>query len=584
MTSVDPSPPSASRSGRWWTVFLSVIPWLTAVVFLLPVVVGLLGTWLPAWGYFPALGENTLSLTAWRQWAAYPGVETAVRNTLISGLGASLFALGLLLLILTGLYPSRLFQWIEKALSPILSVPHAAFAIGLGFLIAPSGWLLRMTHGLTGAFENPPLFISFQDPLGLSLAFTLALKELPFLLFMSLAVLPSLKIHKTLWLMRGMSFSRRATWLWILWPQLYRQIKLPFFAVIAYSLTVVDIALIGGPTTPPTLAVMVTRMFNDPDLSLRLAGAAGATALFAIVMLVLTLVHFSEYPLRVLRNRQLRRGRRLRSHRSPETPVAAIMVSLTGLVYLLGFSVTVLWSLTHRWQYPDWLPSSLSLRSWSRVTERIDDPFWYTLLLASLASLTAIVLVILALENEVRLKQQNRPVNTRRVLWLLYLPLLIPQVAFIFGFQVSLISLRWDGTFTALLWSHLVFVLPYVFLTLSGPYRRFDERYAWVARTLASGPLSAYWRVKFPMLLRAILYAFATGFSVSIAQYLPTLFVGAGRYATLTTEAVAMATGSDRRMMAVMALWQQSLPLIIFAVATLLPAFYFRNRKEMTQS
>lgn len=575
-----------TRAGpvRFWPALLSLVPWLTAAVFLLPVVVGLVGTWLPAFGYFPALGSDTLSLSAWQQWFSYPGVASATLNTLISGLGAAMLSLSLLLLILIGLYPSALFRRIERALSPILSVPHAAFAIGLGFLIAPSGWLIRLINGLTGAFESPPLWVSFQDSHGFSLALTLALKELPFLLFMSLAVLPSLKVQKTLWLMRSMSFSKRAAWFWILWPQLYRQIKLPFFAVIAYSLTVVDIALIAGPTTPPTMAVLITQLFNDPDLSRRMVGAAGATALFFGLISVLLLAHLSERPLATLRNYVLRCGRKQKRHLEPERPIAAILVSAVGLFYLLGAGVTVLWSFSHRWRYPDWLPESFALRSWSRVTARIDDPFWITLLLATSASLIAIVLVILALENEVRLKQQNRPVNTRRLLWLLYLPLLIPQVAFIFGFQVSLIGLRWDGTFPALLWSHLVFVLPYVFLTLSGPYRRFDERYAWVARTLASGPLSAYWRVKFPMLMRAILYAFATGFSVSIAQYLPTLFVGAGKYATLTTEAVAMATGSDRRMMAVMALWQQLLPLLIFALATLIPAYYFRNRREMKQS
>lgn len=560
------------------------MPWLTTAVFLLPVVVGLLGTWLPAFGYFPALNQHTLSLSPWLNWWAYPGVPSAIVKTLISGLGAALLSLALLLLILIGLYPSRLFQKIEKILSPVLSVPHAAFAIGLGFVIAPSGWLLRVVHELTGLFDRPPIWTTFQDPLGLSLALTLALKELPFLVFMSLAVLPSLKVQQTLWLMRGMGYSQRATWLWTLWPQLYRQIRLPFFAVIAYSLTVVDIALIAGPTTPPTLAVLVTQLFNDPDLTLRTAGAAGATALFLGVLITLCAFRLLERPLAMWRNDRLRQGRQPARHRSPETPLATAVISLTGLLYLLGFVVTLLWSVTLRWRFPDWLPTAFSWRAWERVTGRIDEPLWCTLLLAMLASLIAIALVILALENEVRLKQLNRPVNTRRVLWLLYLPLLTPQVAFIFGFQVSLIGLRWDGTFPALLWSHLVFVLPYVFLTLSGPYRRFDERYAWVARTLASHPMSAYWRVKFPMLLRAILYAFATGFSVSIAQYLPTLFVGAGRFSTLTTEAVAMASGSDRRMMAVMALWQQLLPLVVFALATLIPAFYFRNRKAMSQS
>jgi putative thiamine transport system permease protein len=42
-----------------------------------------------------------------------------------------------------------------------------------------------------------------------------------------------------------------------------------------------------------------------------------------------------------------------------------------------------------------------------------------------------------------------------------------------------------------------------------------------------------------------------------------------------------MASGSDRRMMAVMAIWQQSLPLIVFALATLIPILLFRRRRAM---
>jgi ABC-type uncharacterized transport system YnjBCD permease subunit len=35
------------------------------------------------------------------------------------------------------------------------------------------------------------------------------------------------------------------------------------------------------------------------------------------------------------------------------------------------------------------------------------------------------------------------------------------------------------------------------------------------------------------------------GFSVSIAQYLPTLWLGAGRIPTLTSEAVALSSGGE---------------------------------------
>ncbi len=63
-------------------------------------------------------------------------------------------------------------------------------------------------------------------------------------------------------------------------------------------------------------------------------------------------------------------------------------------------------------------------------------------------------------------------------------------------------------------------------------------------------------------MLRPALIAFAVGFSVSIAQYMPTLWLGAGRFPTLTTEAVALSSGSNG-ILAARALWQLLLPLII---------------------
>ena len=83
------------------------------------------------------------------------------------------------------------------------------------------------------------------------------------------------------------------------------------------------------------------------------------------------------------------------------------------------------------------------------------------------------------------------------------------------------------------------------------------------------------------MLTRAILTAAAVGFAVSVGQYLPTLLIGAGRLTTITTEAVALASGGNRRVIGVYAFLQMLLPVLGFAVATLVPALVFRNRRAM---
>ncbi|MGI9490923.1 MAG: ABC transporter permease, partial [Geminicoccaceae bacterium] len=83
-------------------------------------------------------------------------------------------------------------------------------------------------------------------------------------------------------------------------------------------------------------------------------------------------------------------------------------------------------------------------------------------------------------------------------------------------------------------------------------------------------------------LLRPVLIAAAVGFAVSVAQFLPTQFIGAGRLSTLTTEALSLSAGGNRRVVGLFAAALALLPLLGFALATALPAWRFRNRRAMS--
>jgi putative thiamine transport system permease protein len=74
-------------------------------------------------------------------------------------------------------------------------------------------------------------------------------------------------------------------------------------------------------------------------------------------------------------------------------------------------------------------------------------------------------------------------------------------------------------------------------------------------------------KLKLPLLFAPIMLAIALGLAVSFAQYLPTLLTGGGRVPTLTTEAVALANGGSRRLVAVYALLQMVLPALGFILA-----------------
>jgi putative thiamine transport system permease protein len=236
-----------------------------------------------------------------------------------------------------------------------------------------------------------------------------------------------------------------------------------------------------------------------------------------------------------------------------------------------------LWSVATNWQFPNPLPGVVSLAAWRRLFSVIVEPLGHTLALAAGSSLIAVVLAIGSLEFAAR---RGRDASAG-ALKALYVPLIVPQVAFLFGLQV-LFSFAWlDGAFAAVLLVHLVFVFPYVLLSLSDPWWSWDPRYGRAALALGRSASEVLWLVRLPMLTRSVLTAAALGFAISIGLYLPTLLIGAGRWPTITTETVALASGGDRKLIGATALVQAVLPFIGFTIVAIVPAIVFRNRRLM---
>jgi putative thiamine transport system permease protein len=310
--------------------------------------------------------------------------------------------------------------------------------------------------------------------------------------------------------------------------------------------------------------VLILRWFNDPDLTMRLMASAAALLQLVLVAAAILLWMLGEVVCRRLFRDWLTGGRR-GSHAKAWRDLAALPGRIAFLMSAVALLALLLWSFSARWPFPDALPRAWTLANWRHQAMGLSQPLIASLTIALATALAALALTLACLENE-----QRRGLHpTQRLLWLLYLPLLLPQISFLFGFQVQLVWLGADGSWLAVAWSHLLFVLPYVFLSLEDSYRALDERYARSALCLGASPARVFWRVKLPLLRRPVATAAAIGFGVSVAQYLPTLFAGGGRWPTLTTEAVALAATADRRVIAVAAVLQALLPLLAFAAVGL---------------
>ena len=187
---------------------LRFFPALTLVLFLAPIAAGLIGTWLPAFGYLPALGGESFGLAPWRGLLASPGLATSLRLTLTSGFLATAVSLALVIGFVAGCHGTRLFARLRRGLAPLLAVPHVAVAIGVGFLIAPSGWALRLVSPWATGWQTPPDVALVQDPYGLALTFALVVKEVPFLLLMTLAALDQTRAAERLAVARSLGYGR----------------------------------------------------------------------------------------------------------------------------------------------------------------------------------------------------------------------------------------------------------------------------------------------------------------------------------------------------------------------------------------
>lgn len=503
----------------------------------------------------------------------WPGLPAAIRLSVVTGVMATAISLALTLLIVAAWQGTRSFAWVTRALAPLLALPHAAAAFGLAFLIAPSGWIARAFSPWATGWDRPPDLLLVNDPWGLALVAGLVLKEVPFLLLMTLAALPQADSLRSQLVARSLGYGRVTGWLKAVAPRVYAQIRLPVYAVLAYSMSVVDVALILGPTRPPTLAVQILDWTTHPDLDFRFQAAAGAVLQLALVLGVLALWRLGEMAAARACAGWAANGARGVAADRLLRPLGAGAAIALALAVGLGLAGLVVWSFAGLWRFPGVFPEVWTTRNWSGQSGNLRAILRDTALIAVAAALLALVLTVAAL--------QARPAPGKPLLALIYLPLIVPQIAFLPGLASLALVLGLDGTRLAVLAVHLVFVLPYVYLVLADPWRAWDARAGLSAAALGARPARILWAVRLPMLTRALAVAFAVGFATSVAQYLPTLLLGAGRVSTVTTEAVALASSSNRRLIGVWAAVQMALPMAGFALCLALPALLFRNRRGM---
>ena len=440
-----------------------------------------------------------LSLTHWQALFADPQLPQALLATLVSTTIAAVGALLIALLVIVALWPGPKWQRMCARLPWLLAIPHVAFATSALLLFADGGLL----------YDYFPYFTPPMDKLGIGLGLTLAVKESAFLLWILAAVLSEKRLLQQLIVLDSLGYSRWQCLNWLLLPSVAPALAMAMLAIVAWSLSVVDVAIILGPGNPPTLAVISWQWLTQGDADQQTKGA------LASLLLMLLLAAY------VLLGYLLWRGWRR-------------TIPLTGVLCVVLLAI---------------LADQSTINSEALIN---------SLTMGLVAAFIALLLLLLWLEWGPQ----------RRQLWL-WLPILLPALPLVAGQYTLALWLNLDGSWTAVVWGHLLWVMPWMLFILQPAWQRIDSRLILIAQTLGWSRAKIFFYVKCPLMLRPALIAFAVGFSVSIAQYMPTLWLGAGRFPTLTTEAVASSSGGSNGILAAQALWQLLLPLIIFALTAL---------------
>ncbi len=590
-------------------------PIVLAILLSVPVACGVAGVLLPALGYHPGLsmelpqvimadGSALHRLFVPLHYVMFaPAMETSVMLAIAVGMIATVVSLLITFTMIA--YMHRRMVLVQTLLSPVLAMPHVAIAVGLVFVFAPSGWGARIDTFLFG--EEAKMFQwlwTAPDASGISTIFVLIIKETAFLLFVALAALnrPQMLAHEKI--ARSLGYTASSAFWRILSPEVYARLRLGVLAVLCYGVSQVEISAVTSTNLPPALGGRVLQWYDDADLLNQYVAAAAAALQIGVIGLVVCIWTLAGKGVHAVHRRWACRvapfwqghavetltpaqhpderpahthWRFLLSEKVPIWITKTAFVSLMLLAFVSSLAMLV-WSVTRRWSYPNLLPTKWSARNW------LDSEIWQlaatTLFIGVVATLLALVVVVTFLEAETYAKRRWH----RFLAASFFVPMFFPPVSLVFGWQVFLLTfdLQQSPLINVCL-GHALVVLPYVYLSLATPWRRLPIQHRQAGLSLGHRPWRIFFAVVIPQSWTIIFGAAAIGFAVSVAQYVPTLVLGSGSVSTLTTEAVALSSGGNRRVLGVVAVLQSVLPWIAFFLAFTLPLLlgYRKHRRAI---
>ena len=552
---------------KLYGLLAKVLAIFLGILIIIPIIFGFIGFFLPSFGYFPILGKSEFNLNYFYISFNIAGISKSIIMSLFTGLGSTLLALFFSQVILLYFFKTRAYNYIKIIISPLIALPHITMAIGLIFLFSPSGLFFRLFSPWLTGFDRPPNFFIIPDEYGFFLILGLILKEIPFFILVSLSAIQQFSARQIFDLGKSLQNSNFSSWCILIFPLIYKKIRLVIFIVIAFTASVVDMSLILAPSTPSTLAIRILQIYQSSDIdSFFIASNLALIQLLIIIILLLSwmiLERIVEHKLFFIFFMKIL-SFKIFFLKNLIFASAAILFSLS----VLGIFSSLLWGFSKNWYFPSFFPNSIDIDTFINFYNENKFIVFISIFISVVVSFLSSLLTIIWVELMDILKMKKLYLE-----WIIFIPLFIPQISFLIGLQSFIILFNFDSFLIPLIIIQLFYVIPYSFIILAPSLREIKKDIIRVAASLGKNRFQRLVQIKLPIIMSSFLTSFAVGMLVSFSLYIPVYFIGAGRVTTLTVEALNLALSGSRQDLGVATFFQIIIPILI-----LITVVYFNKK------
>ena len=552
---------------KLYGLLAKVLAIFLGILIIIPIIFGFIGFFLPSFGYFPILGKSEFNLNYFYISFNIAGISKSIIMSLFTGLGSTLLALFFSQVILLYFFKTRAYNYIKIIISPLIALPHITMAIGLIFLFSPSGLFFRLFSPWLTGFDRPPNFFIIPDEYGFFLILGLILKEIPFFILVSLSAIQQFSARQIFDLGKSLQNSNFSSWCILIFPLIYKKIRLVIFIVIAFTASVVDMSLILAPSTPSTLAIRILQIYQSSDIdSFFIASNLALIQLLIIIILLLSwmiLERIVEHKLFFIFFMKIL-SFKIFFLKNLIFASAAILFSLS----VLGIFSSLLWGFSKNWYFPSFFPNSIDIDTFINFYNENKFIVFISIFISVVVSFLSSLLTIIWVELMDILKMKKLYLE-----WIIFIPLFIPQISFLIGLQSFIILFNFDSFLIPLIIIQLFYVILYSFIILATYLREIKKDIIRVAASLGKNRFHRLVQIKLPIIMSSFLTSFAIGMLVSFSLYVPVYFIGAGRITTLTVEALNLALSGSRQDLGVATFFQIIIPILI-----LITVVYFNKK------